>query len=134
MDNTANRIKKALSKRGLKQADLVEMTGIGKSSISTYISGDYEPKQKNLYKIAKALDVNAHWLMGYDVPMEERETSNSLKSQSLFSPDTQEVIKAYEQADLQHKNLARVALGLKCLDTEAGLDTETDLDASLKTS
>lgn len=54
----------------MKQADLVEKTKIGKSSISTYISGAYEPKQKNIYKIAKALNVNEAWLMGYDVPME----------------------------------------------------------------
>lgn len=54
----------------MKQADLVALTGIGKSSISTYISGEYEPKQKNLYRLAKALEVNEAWLMGYDVDME----------------------------------------------------------------
>ena len=58
MDSTANRIKQALHLRNMRQADLVNLTGIGKSSISTYISGEYEPKQKNIYKIAKALDVS----------------------------------------------------------------------------
>lgn len=70
MNITAHRIKEALDLRGMKQADLVEKTGIGKSSISTYISGSYEPKQKNLYKIAKALNVSLAWLIGYDVPMD----------------------------------------------------------------
>lgn len=70
MNTIANRLKQALEMRNMKQADLVSMTGIGKSSISTYLSGDYEPKQKNLYRLAKALDVNESWLMGYDVPME----------------------------------------------------------------
>lgn len=79
METIANRIKQGLSIRNMKQADLVEKTKIGKSSISTYISGAYEPKQKNIYKIAKALDVNEAWLMGYDVPM-ERETSNTVNS------------------------------------------------------
>lgn len=74
MDTISERIKKALYLRNMKQVDLVERTGIGKSSISTYISGEYEPKQKNIYKIAKALNVNEAWLMGYDVPM-ERTTS-----------------------------------------------------------
>lgn len=69
MATTSQRIKEALNIRGMKQADLVEKTGIGKSSISTYISGEYNPKQKNLYKIAKALHVNEAWLMGLDVPM-----------------------------------------------------------------
>ena len=76
MDTIANRIKQGLEKRNMKQADLVDKTKIGKSSISTYISGAYEPKQKNIYKIAQALDVNEAWLMGYDVPM-EREISNN---------------------------------------------------------
>lgn len=79
METIANRIKQGLSIRNMKQADLVEKTKIGKSSISTYISGAYEPKQRNIYKIAKALDVNEAWLIGYDVPM-EREASNTVNS------------------------------------------------------
>lgn len=70
METIADRIKYAMEKQGIKQSELVSKTGIGKSSISTYLSGDYEPKQKNIYKIAKALDVNESWLMGEDVPME----------------------------------------------------------------
>ena len=63
MDAIADRIRIALEMRGMKQADLVNATGIGKSSISTYLSGEYEPKQRNIYKIAKALDVSESWLM-----------------------------------------------------------------------
>jgi transcriptional regulator with XRE-family HTH domain len=69
MKKISERIVEGLELRGMRQADLVEKTGIGKSSISTYISGAYEPKQKNIYKIAKALNVSESWLMGYDVPM-----------------------------------------------------------------
>ena len=69
METISERIKKALSIRNMRQSDLVEKTGIGKSSISTYLSGAYEPKQRNIYKIAKALDVSEAWLMGADVPM-----------------------------------------------------------------
>jgi len=77
----SNRIKEALVIRKMRQADLVEKTGIGKSSISTYIAGDYEPKQKNIYKIAKALDVSETWLLGYDVPMErERIDFSNIKN------------------------------------------------------
>lgn len=70
MITIADRIKEGLALRNMKQAELVEKTGIGKSSISTYISGAYEPKQKNIYKIAKALNVNEAWLMGADVSSE----------------------------------------------------------------
>ncbi len=69
MATIAERIKEALFIRNMRQSDLVEKTGIGKSSISTYLSGAYEPKQRNIYKIAKALDVSESWLMGADVPM-----------------------------------------------------------------
>lgn len=72
MDTIAERIRKGLLIRSMKQTDLVEKTGIGKSSISTYLSGEYEPKKRNIYKIAQALDVNEAWLMGYDVPMERK--------------------------------------------------------------
>lgn len=71
MATTAQRIKEALEIRNLKQTDLVEKTGISKGALSSYISGNYIPKQKNIYKIAKALNVSESWLMGFDVPMEK---------------------------------------------------------------
>ena len=77
MASIAERLREALSIRGMKQAELVAKTGIGKSSISTYISGAYEPKQRNIYKIALALDVSETWLMGYDVPMGRKKANNN---------------------------------------------------------
>jgi transcriptional regulator with XRE-family HTH domain len=58
-----------LTASGKKQADLVRETGLDRGSISSYLSGKYEPKQKAIYKMAKALDVSESWLLGYDVPM-----------------------------------------------------------------
>ena len=75
MDTIARRLQMALDIRNMKQSDLVETTGIGKSSISTYLSGKYEPKQRNIYKMANALNINEAWLMGEDVPMERDEKS-----------------------------------------------------------
>ena len=90
MNTIANRLKQALEMRNMKQADLVYLTGIGKSSISSYLSGDYEPKQKNLYRLAKALDVNEAWLMGYDVPMER--TSDPSSSQASTETKTSSAV------------------------------------------
>lgn len=84
VDTVAKRIQIALDKKRMKQADLVAATGIGKSSISTYLSGEYEPKQRNIYKIAKALDVSESWLMGYDTPM-ERVSSVDDSKPDIFS-------------------------------------------------
>lgn len=69
-ENCSSRIKKALSIRGMKQAELCEKTRIPKSAISEYISGAYEPKQDRVFLIANALCVDPAWLMGFDVPME----------------------------------------------------------------
>lgn len=49
-------------------------------ALSSYISGKYEPKQTNIYKIAKALDVNEAWLMGHDVPMERKSKDSAYQS------------------------------------------------------
>lgn len=64
------RIRLGLKIRGMKQADLCQVTKIPKSAISQYISGAFEPKQDRIYLISKALNVSEAWLMGYDVPME----------------------------------------------------------------
>jgi transcriptional regulator with XRE-family HTH domain len=66
----SNRLKEAMSLRGMKQIELSEKSGINKPSISCYVSGKYEPKQSALYAMGKALDVSEMWLAGYDIPME----------------------------------------------------------------
>lgn len=48
----------------MKQTDLCSQTGIGKSAVSEYLSGKYEPKQKNIFKIAAVLGVDPGYLMG----------------------------------------------------------------------
>ena len=85
-ESCANRIKKALELKGMKQSDLRRITKIPKSSMSQYMSGDYEPKQDRIYLIAKALNVSEAWLMGFDVPMERKNTS----SDKVSEPDLTE--------------------------------------------
>lgn len=85
MDTIANRLRAALELRGMKQAELVELTGIGKSSISTYLRGSYIPKQKNIYKMAKALNVNEAWLMGEDVDLARQNAYSEPSDSSLVT-------------------------------------------------
>lgn len=66
----SSRLREAMYIRGKKQIDLVRETGINRSAISRYLSGEYEPKNKPVYELARALDVSEQWLWGYDVPME----------------------------------------------------------------
>lgn len=69
-ESIAQRLRKAMDDAGKKQADLVRETGLDRGSISSYLSGKYEPKQKAIYKLAAALNVSEAWLMGYDTPKE----------------------------------------------------------------
>lgn len=69
-ESIAQRLRKAMDAKGKKQADLVRETGLDRGSISSYLSGKYEPKQKAIYKLSKALDVSEAWILGYEVPME----------------------------------------------------------------
>lgn len=62
--STSERLLEALNANSLKQADLVKMTGIDKSSISLYFSGKVVPKGDKLYKLAVALKVTPEWLSG----------------------------------------------------------------------
>lgn len=108
MKTTAERIKEGMEIRSLKQTDLVEMTGISKGALSSYISGHYVPKQRNIYKIAKALDVNEAWLIGLDVPMER--AYNKVISQ--------------KKSGISINVLGRVAAGIPIDAVEDIIDTE----------
>ena len=91
MATTADRISEAMKLRDMRQADLVEKTGISKGALSSYTSGRYVPKQNNVYLIAKALDVSEAWLMGADVPM------HRIESPTLTRRDTRDIEKILEQ-------------------------------------
>lgn len=65
------RLLEAMQLKGVNQAELVKKSGLSKPSINQYVHGVYVPKQKALYKIARALNVNISWLMGHDTDMNE---------------------------------------------------------------
>lgn len=73
VSTTSKRLQIAMTMEHKRQADLVELTGLNKSTISRYCSGDCEPKADAISKLASALDVAEMWLWGYDVPMERSE-------------------------------------------------------------
>lgn len=68
-----DRLRRAMSVRGMKSVELCERSGVPKSAVSYYLAGKSKPKADRLYIISKALDVSEAWLMGYDVPMDRAE-------------------------------------------------------------
>lgn len=117
MSTTSKRIQEGMELRGLKQADLVERTGISKGALSSYISGRYVPKQNNTFLIAKALNVNEAWLMGADVPMERIDTTAENQTR-----DQKELNEIYVQ--LSSNNRERVLTYSKSLLSTQQLDDE----------
>lgn len=99
-ENFSVRLQKAMSMRNMKAIELSEKTGIPKSSLSEYIKGKYEAKQKGIYKLAKALDVSEGWLMGLDVSMERIEYVNA-EEWSQASDDMLKKIGAIPLSDIQ---------------------------------
>jgi transcriptional regulator with XRE-family HTH domain len=73
--STSDRLKGAMMLAEKTQADLVRETGLSKSTLSRYLSGEFEPKQNAIAKLATSLNVNEMWLWGYDVPMEKEKAA-----------------------------------------------------------
>lgn len=67
----ANRLKHAMDEKNMTQAELSALSGIGKPSISQYLSGKNEPKQHNIKKLAEALQVSESFLDGTEEFIEQ---------------------------------------------------------------
>lgn len=105
MTTTSQRLKEAMKKRDMKQIDIVEKTGIDKGALSSYLSGKYKPKQTNLYLLAKALNVEVTWLMGYDVPMEPNSITTTAQLTNMIrkDPQAQKLLQYYYNLTNQNK-------------------------------
>lgn len=53
----------------MSQVDISKASGLSKGSISSYISGRYEPRGDRIFLLANALNVNPVWLSGFDASM-----------------------------------------------------------------
>ncbi|WAW14646.1 LexA family protein [Peptostreptococcus equinus] len=119
MEEIYKRIQKAMDMNNISQADLVELTGINKASISHYVTGRFKPKQNNIYRISKALNVDVTWLMGADVDVAGNKIIRNNLSNSLYkyfpvsisagSLENIEGISDYEEVPLSDKILGKYA-------------------------
>lgn len=81
----SERLKESLKVKNIKAIELAQLSGISRGAISSYLSGRWKAKQDNIYLLAKALNVNEAWLMGYDVPMESVRPQNNYSTSSPSS-------------------------------------------------
>lgn len=84
--NTSQRLQSIMAERDLKQKDILALAApfckkynvkLGKTDLSQYVSGKFEPRQDKLTILGLALNVSEAWLMGYDVPSEREIAPNT---------------------------------------------------------
>ena len=112
----AERIKTALSLRGMKQAELCRRINMPKSALSQYLSGLYEPKQDRIYLISQALNVSEAWLMGLDAPMERQDKKKAASPEGIVLSEGEQMLidlfrKVPEDKQQLVLQMIRVALG-----------------------
>ena len=93
VSNFAERLKLALELRNIKATKLSELTNVNKSTISQYLSGEYEAKKERIELFAEVLNVNELWLRGYDLPMEnedDKEKDILIKEYQLSADEIRE--------------------------------------------
>lgn len=69
ISTSQKRLHELMSVMNIKQKDIVDKTGLNKSTISNYCNGNRVPNQKNIAIISDAFDISPAWLMGYDIGM-----------------------------------------------------------------
>ncbi|MBQ6148655.1 MAG: helix-turn-helix domain-containing protein [Oscillospiraceae bacterium] len=92
-----DRLNEAMQKRGITAAELAQRTGLNKSSVSRYLTGENIPRSLAIGKLAQALRVNPAWILGYDVAMEEGVEPIHIEIDKL-SDINKEKLLAYYQA------------------------------------
>ena len=92
-----DRLNKALQLRDMTAAELSRKTGINKSSLSRYLTGESIPRSLAIGKMAEALHVSPAWVLGYDVPMDDGTPYIHLDIDKL-NPANQALLMTYYKA------------------------------------
>lgn len=102
-ETTSQRLKQIMADKGLKQVDILKKcepyckkygVKLGSNGLSQYVTGKVEPSQRVLTVLAKALNTNEVWLMGFDVPMEPAKKENLEINDIMFKTTIIEVLRS----------------------------------------
>ena len=115
MKTFAERLKYYMDEAGMKQTELVEKSQISKSTISEYLSGSYEPKQRNIYKLAVALGIKPSQLMGISGP---RIVKMPPEPPIELNQPERELIKKYRRLDDDGKDRINRQVGFELYQLE----------------
>ncbi|HDJ1290775.1 TPA: helix-turn-helix domain-containing protein [Staphylococcus aureus] len=105
MNSFKDRLKQIMSERKISQSELSRRTGIGRNSISDYLNGKYEAKQDKVFELAKVLNVNEAWLMGFDISKNRKIENNDITSiYNKLTPPRQNNVLNYANSQLDEQN------------------------------
>ena len=119
---TGSRLKELMSERGLRQVDILNMSkpyqkelniSLNKSHLSQYVNDKSSPDQNKLYLLAKTLNVNEAWLMGFTNVPKERQKEKKIDEGNKkiiaiydqLTPIQQQKVLHYAKQQLDEKNL-----------------------------
>ena len=99
-------LQQMLEAKQLSAAEFSRLSGINKSSMSRYLSGECLPRAKVIAAMAKVLDVEPGWLLGSDITQPVVKTPYNPIDYSKLSKKNKIRIVAYYQAllDTQRDN------------------------------
>lgn len=126
----ADRLREILEVKKMKAVDLSNITGIGRSAISQYLKGTVTPKQERVFTIASKLNINAAWLVGFEVPAQNIELSLSLYRQT-DSEGKKNIVKYAQEECERSKNTRKSQSLLKDIDKLAE-QYDVDIDTLYK--
>ena len=111
VSDSKHRLVELMETFGITQSELSKKSGVPTSALSNYIKGYRVPRQDKIGAIADAYNVDPAWLMGYDVPMERRDSKNAaekhfeiLRKYLLLSPKDQDIINSMMDSMLEKRS------------------------------
>lgn len=108
VSNSKERIKELMEYYNISQTDISKRTGIGKSAISQYVSGEREPRQDKVGIISESYGLNPAWLMGFDVPMFQSKEVIENNRETEFRTILEYVERIFEMNDNDRKSVLNI--------------------------
>ena len=90
-----DRLNEAMRLRNLNITELASLSGLNKSTVSRYLSGEVIPRTPQIGTMAKVLDVSPAWILGYDVNM-KGETLPVIEIQKLSDENKAKLFAYYQ--------------------------------------
>lgn len=83
-EKASKRLRYILELNNMKQQNLADKSGVSKYSISQYLGQRSIPSNLSAGKMAKVLNVDPMWLMGYDVPMKKDDPDSGTGFDNIY--------------------------------------------------